>query len=562
MRSQIRMSGSLLSTVEGGKISRAITMLLWVAVVVVVLVGLGAMLLLAPRVLYADPWRFTQSLLTTPWPGNVLASDNGHREILPNLVRYAELCWLHGNQWLQIGVGAGLAITTFLMLGQTVKQGRLPSSIRAAAMLICAISIFWLGNQRALAHGNESVHAYLVTALLVIGVGQLLRGGAVAAISAAICGVAATFSFGSGIAVFVSFAVILVVRRAPMRQWLPVVAGLLFAISVHLGLGETRMQSPLMLAPLVQFDLVMRWLASPFIYIAWPFLEPATAQQLPFAPLRSVAQASAGYYESIFGQVMTARWPHFLLGVSGLVALWVMTWRSWVRGANAANAELMALAMAWFGLAVGGLIALSRLSYFVDFPGQLAAPRYLPWSWMFWSGLMLWLVICAGVRRPVRSAVVTLLMCALLMPSTLWMGYLAKRTQALATLSATAIAAGVIDPDQLQGENVLSEIQAALPSIRTANVSMFAWPEARYLQKQQVHGRPVVIRDVRIVPVRNLLEGAAWRIDFSSDATSGRLLLQCSGRPVGLAVQSAGKWVGWGTGSVDAECVGALRVDG
>ncbi|REN05975.1 hypothetical protein DSI35_15590, partial [Mycobacterium tuberculosis] len=63
------------------------------------------MVWLSPRVLYADPWRFTQKLLEMPWPANVLVSDNGHREILPNLVRHAELEWLHGNQWLQIGTG-------------------------------------------------------------------------------------------------------------------------------------------------------------------------------------------------------------------------------------------------------------------------------------------------------------------------------------------------------------------------------------------------------------------------------------------------------------------------
>ncbi|MDC6690188.1 hypothetical protein OEZ77_27040, partial [Leclercia adecarboxylata] len=126
---------------------------LWLAVAAVVAVGVAAMLWLAPRVLYADPWRFTQKLLEMPWPSNVLVSDNGHREILPNLVRHAELSWLHGNQGLQIGPGLLLALATVWLLARIIKTDALAPPVRAAATLIGALSIFWLGSQRALTHG-------------------------------------------------------------------------------------------------------------------------------------------------------------------------------------------------------------------------------------------------------------------------------------------------------------------------------------------------------------------------------------------------------------------------
>lgn len=51
-------------------VSPALIRALWCAVVGIVAVGVAAMLWLSPRVLYADPWRFTQKLLEMPWPGN------------------------------------------------------------------------------------------------------------------------------------------------------------------------------------------------------------------------------------------------------------------------------------------------------------------------------------------------------------------------------------------------------------------------------------------------------------------------------------------------------------
>ena len=535
---------------------------LWCAALAVVAVGLAAMAWLAPRVLYADPWRFTQKLLEQPWPRNVLASDNGHREILPNLVRYAELTWMHGSQSLQIAAGMLLAAVSLWGLVRIVRRDALLPEVRAAAVLVAALSLFWLGSQRVLTHANESVHAYLITALLVGGVALLLRGDRRGAVLAALCGVAATFSFGSGVAVFVGFAAVLGVRRAPASHWLPLGVAAVLAVGLHLGLGNTGMQSELVLAPLRQFDLVLRWLASPFIYAAWPLLDPSVAQQVPLAPLRAAAGGIATAYQSVFGPVMGARWPLLLIGAAGVVTLLAMSWRSWQRGRAAGAVETVALAMAWFGLAVGVLIALGRMAYFADYPAQLSAPRYVLWSWLFWSGLVLWGVVRSGLSRPRRAAMGALLLAAVLLPSTAWMGMLGLGMQRVANATATAAAAGVIDPAQVPGENVPAELQAALPAVRAQRVSMFAWPETRYLQGERPAGAAsaVAIHAVALSPVDNVLGGQAWRIDFSADSAAPRLVLQCGGRPVGLALPVGARWTGWATGPLDAACLAALQL--
>ncbi|WP_421681089.1 hypothetical protein [Stenotrophomonas bentonitica] len=539
-----------------------LTRLLWLAVAAVVAVGVAAMLWLAPRVLYADPWRFTQKLLEMPWPSNVLVSDNGHREILPNLVRHAELSWLHGNQWLQIGTGVLLALATVWLLARIIKADALAPPVRAAATLIGALSIFWLGSQRALTHGNESVHAYLITAALMAGVAVLLRGDRRGAVLAALCGVAATFSFGSGVAVFVGLAAVLVVRRAPLSHWVPLMLGLLVAVGLHLGMGRTGMPSQMALAPLAQLDVLLRWLASPFIYLAWPALDPAAAQQLPFAPVRNAVHSVASGYQSLFGPVMTSRWPHLLVGAIGLGGVLGMTRCSWQRGRSAGAGESVALAMAWFGLAVGGLVALSRWTYFADYPTQLAAPRYVPWSWLFWCGLLLWATVRVGLRRPRPVVWGALLLALVAVPSTAWMAYLGASMQRVANMTATAAAAGVVDPDQTHGESVPGEVQAALPSLRAHGSAMFAWPETRYLQGKPTAATAsgVPLSAVSVVAVRNLLGGPAWRVEFAARSPAPRLVLQCAGRPVGLAMPLAGRWVGWATGPLDAGCLEALQL--
>lgn len=540
----------------------AVTATLWCAALSVMVVGLAAMAWLAPRVLYADPWRFTQKLLEQPWPRNVLASDNGHREILPNLVRFAELAWLQGNQWLQIVVGMLLAVGSLWGLVRILRHDALSPPVRAAAVVVGTLSLFWLGNQRVLTHANETVHAYLITALLMGGVALLLRGDRLGSVLAAVCGVAATFSFGSGVAVFVGFAAVLAVRRASVSHWLPLLAGAVLAVGVHLGMGNTGMQADLAIAPVRQLDLVLRWLASPFIYAAWPLLDPSIAQQLPVAPLRGAAHGVAGTWQSLFGPVMGARWPHLVMGAIGVATLLAMSWRSWQRGIAASAGESVALAMAWFGLAVGVLIALGRMSYFVDYPAQLSAPRYVLWSWLFWSGLALWSVVRIGPRRPRRVAAAVMLLALALVPSTAWMGKLGLGTQQVAHRTATAVAAGVLDPAQAHGENVLAELQSALPAVRAGHVSMFAWPETRYLegQREGLARTAAAIGSVELTPVKNLLDGQAWRIAFDADSTAPRLVLQCGNHPVGLALREGARWTGWATGPLDAACLGALEL--
>ncbi len=512
------------------------------------LAGVAAMWWLSPRVPYADAWRFLAHFLQAPFPQDILAPDNGHHEVLPNLVRVFELHAFAAGQWLQVAVGIALALATVLAFARGARAIA-DRPARSAALLAVVLGVFWLGNVRALAHGNESVHAYAVTLLLALGVHAVARGrggaeGTLDAALAAACGLAAAFSFGSGIACFAGFAAVLALRRAPWRQWAVLGAGLVLTLALLQadgGAGATPA-----FAPLRQGGLLLRWLSGPFVYAAWPLLDPQVAAQVPVAAARAPAQALARAYSDAFGPALLARWPQSLLGLAGLCWLAALAWRAW-RGR--AVAALPGLALACFAAATGAMIAVVRLGYFDAHPEQLLAPRYVVWSSLFWAGLLL--AAIAQARRPARALLATVAVAVALLPSQLWMAKLGSNMRGVAERTALAAAVGVVDPGLPLGETVPAELAAALPPARAAGVSVFAWPEQRLLGQAPAPGalRLLDARAMRVAPVDNRFGGRGRRVSFLlDDAPAGRLLLlDGDGVARGLAMRDGGRgeWVGW-----------------
>ncbi len=515
--------------------------------------GLAAMFVLSPKVLYADPWRFIAHFLTTPWPWNVLEADNGHRELFPNLVRVLELNWLQANQWLQITVGAALASATGAALAWGIRREPVGAATKAAALLFAVVGIFWLGNERSLAHGNESVHVYLVTLCLALGCWLLSdRSADVSPKRLAIVvllGTVAAFSFGSGIACFAGYVMVLLLRRAPWSSVGAVAAGAVVAAALHLSLGNTGLGNA---GGGPSFQLVpqlLRWLSAPFVYAAWPLLDSNAAAQIPVASARDACLFLARGFEGLFGPAHTAVWPNALLGIGG--AFWLLqsshaTWRR----PQALRMERVALGIAWFALTVGVLVCVSRAGYFVQYPQQLVAPRYLPWSSLFWSGLAMTTVLHWRSSKPVYCVVWALLAAMLLAPSQAWMAMLAYRTQSLAELNAVGAAVGVIGENAELGENVASEIVTALPLLRRSGTAMFAWPETRAMgQSLPADAHAVGMENLQLAPMANRLGSPGYAVAFEleTSACPRLVLVGEAGKVVGMAVRRgrSAYWQGW-----------------
>lgn len=545
---------------------RKLVALLLLATAAFAAAGLAAMFALSPKVLYADPWRFTARFLTTPWPWKVLQADNGHRELFPNLVRMLELEWLQANQWLQIAVGAALACATVAVLARGIRRESASDPARVAALFFVVAGVFWLGNERSLAHGNESVHAYLVTFCLAAGCWLLSDQSADASpkrlTMAVLLGMIATFSFGSGIACFAGYVVVLLLRRAPWRSVGVLAAAAIMAAALHLALGNAGAGSAIDGTSLGQVPQLLRWLSAPFVYAAWPLLDSNAAAQIPVAGARDACLFLARGFEDLFGPVQTAVLPNTLLGIGGVFWLLLSSHATW-RRPQALRMERVALGIAWFALTVGVLVCVSRAGYFVQYPQQVVAPRYVPWSSLFWSGLAMTTVLRWQPSKPTYCAVWALLAAVLLAPSQVWMAMLAYRTQSLAELNAVGAAVGVIGENAELGENIASEIATALPLLRRSGTAMFAWRETRVMGEfLPADAQAVVVKNLRLAPVANRLGPPGYAVAFELEISpcSRLVLAGRAGKVFGMAVRSGRTvhWQGWARQQSSAPSLFAL----
>ena len=484
------------------------------------------------RDLYADQWRMYRQFLSLSFPDNVLFLDNGHRPVIPNLLRVAEIAWLRGNQWLQWAVGLAFAVGTVLLGWRIVLRDRAISSLsQAACVVTLTLAVFWLANSRMLMHPNESVHTYLITMLVAVAgaVGARLANGArgigpeIIAASAG-CFVA-TFSFGPGVALFVALALSLVIGRA---RWVNVVfllAALVGTLAAYFALpGSEGVSGVLQVRPLDNARIAAQWLSSPIMYLLLPFLDAGQSGALPVEFLRRAAAWSSSIYTAIFGDVWKSVGPQAVVGAAGITVLFLHSVACWRRRATTPT-RFAGFVFAWFGLGVAGVVSLSRLAYFDVHAGQVYANRYLPWSCLFWAGLVL---IALGrprveatrareTTRPWVLAAVTFFAVAALASNGSWMQW-SRFTQTLIRHQATAVLTDVYSASLYQGETLPEEVKAGLPRVREARIAMFAHPAAGRLGT-----RPADLPS-EVFPT----EGVATARPLKSDAGAAALEIEAS----------------------------------
>jgi len=507
--------------------------------------GFGVFAMLqAPQVPYADSWRFLVHFLSEPFPRSAFGMDNGHLELFPDLLRIAELHWMAANQRLQIGVGIALAVASWLVALRSLQRYSACSTQFWAGALVLALGLFWLGNFRALMHANETVHAYAVTLSLFLALSLAWRRGLVHAALAAGCAVFASLSFGSGLAVFPALMLVLALRRAAWREWLPLGLALAGVLTLMLGLRDGTAGGLGVPNSLQFLESLLRWLGGPPLYASWPLWDPQIAARIPVGAVRSILEPLGSAYSELAGPVLLARWPHLAWGLLGATTFAWALWRAW-RLQRALS--VFGVATAAFALIVGAMIVLVRIDYFQEHPDQLLAPRYLVWSSLLWAGLALVLV---DTLKPAHAASAALLGCALLLPSQVWMHQLGLNQREVAERIALAAAVGVVEPDLPLGEIEFTDLAAALPLLLEAKTSVFAWPETQCLERMLAPGRLdwVETRGLRVRAVGNRLGAPGRRVEFDAPQVGAArlLLIDADGVARGLAQRERdGRWRGW-----------------
>lgn len=508
-----------------------------------------AVLWLSPRVPYADTWHFDAQLLTHAFPHGVLMVDNGHAQLPSRLLRWLELTLWHGNLWPTILAGLAFLVTA-LLLWVTLPHERSAAHHRGARdsgyrlaftgwVLTGVVGLCWLGSARTLAHGNEAIHSYLVITCLFGAVRLASLPGRRRLGAALLLALLATFTFGTGAAVFAAVLVTVVLRRGDWRGIAATlvaatVAGSLYLLLPH-GASGTRV---LDIQPWLQLQQMARWLASPWLLAGGPLVDASLLSHLPPA-LRLLATPFAQLSTSWFGPARTAVWPELGLGLLGLVWLLWLTWLARFRPLSRPRCELLALATAWFATVCAALVVLARSDYFLQFPSQIYASRYAVWYTLFWCGLLgatLWRLHAWGRSR--TALFVPLALALLLLPSSVWTGMRAAHMSRIAATDALGVRFGIIARHGGHGENWIDVMARARPLLRQARVAMFA-PGAGPLAGTTLDPDTAVtaLHDVRWQPLDNALPGPAAHVQFRFHVgdVSRLLLLDRERRIIGVA---------------------------
>ncbi|WP_440222127.1 hypothetical protein ACQQ2N_13655 [Dokdonella sp. MW10] len=445
-----------------------------------------------------DQYHFYPKYLTVPFPDSVLQNENGHRPVLPAMVRVAELAWFGADQSLQRLLGGLAAFATVAIVAWSTRQASPATGERAPglhvmlACLIGTLGVLWLGSARMLIHGNEVTHVYFITAftaLALVATHAARRSRALAWMTlASLLATAATFSFGAGMAAFAAVLVTAVLLRLPSRAVLLTLACAGIVGYAYLGgmPGDDGVRGSLLFDPLAGLSVGLRWLAAPWMH-AWlgladpPLIDWAQREargSIPGNVLLATAQAGA----SLVGD----RWPEraaLMVGALGAVAGAAMLAHAARRGRNLSRGQVVAAGMAALSVAVGAIICLARMRHFQSVPHDIVAERYLPWSALFWMGLALYLVASLDPSRRARTAgiaVAALVVAALVLPSQAWWAGWSAAVHRNNQLSAVAAQMGIRDaalfPDGPDAS--YDDVTMSLELLEERGASMFS--EAEY----------------------------------------------------------------------------------
>ena len=444
--------------------------------------------------LYADQFRQYRRLIEVGIHGALLQPDNGHRQVFSNLVRWADLSLGSGDQRWGIGAGLITMVTVWgVMLALIWRRSSDPLPLKAAASLLVALALFWFGSGRMQFHGNESLQVYVVVAC------ALLANASIAAhyrsatrwSIALMLGLIAMLSFATGIAVFAAFIALAVVLRRP---WPEILVGVLAAALCILAYtfvlpGGDGVRNTVRIEPVPVAATAATWLGSAPV-VAWlglgnEGLYGASPQRIAEAgPLASALVSSAAAIRGGLGletQVATAL-PLGAVGMILLAAACALTMR---RPDRLSRVGALGLGMSLFAAALGFLVAIGRLAYFKDHPGQVLADRYVLWSALFWCGLGLYLLSLLNSASRKGLATLGLAWVGLVFIWTshqVGSGWARASARAIESRAAQA-QAGVLRPGWPTFADLpdLGAVHSALDFYRARQLAQFRTPRSRSL---------------------------------------------------------------------------------
>ncbi len=351
------------------------------------LYAIRVLFLLRYTTVHHDFWIIYDRFFEIPFPGNVLAPENGHALVLPNLIWLANMLVFRGDETPLFLIALASLVSIAALLVDVVLRDRGRGCAESSLLIVSALAAaFWLAKlQILISAGFTMICAFPIIGLL-LGVRSLtsidvanprrpVRWWAVWAGA-----VMATFSFGTGLAAWPALGLIAWARRVAWR---------------HLGLWCLGM----LICMLLIQGILPLWVP-----------ESDKAFPIVFAPLKNLR-----YWLELIGSPVANTWagiahakdvdPILALG-AGIAGMGLAAWglvRAWKRRRDLSQVEWTGLALVLFSAFAAGLIAIARTSTLPYFPQNHFSSRYLWWTAYFWLGLI-WLLARSGRVTPALRA--------------------------------------------------------------------------------------------------------------------------------------------------------------
>ena len=448
------------------------------------------------------------------WLQSALLKQDVHVKFFPRIICLANLRFFHGDSQMLFSAGVALLFTTVSLLLIAVWRDKGVSlTAKSLGTLVILLGNFWMGRANITANGEfncENSLAMSGAALAFLLVAKTRRSWTT--IASVLCaGFIASFSFGTGLAIWPTLLLLAWCLRLPRRTIAllgisAVAAAVIYEVLPVLPFTWPKPSELSLGNPMGGLTEFCRLVGSPVLYTiaAWRPRNTLTGLDQSF----NIALWSGLAGLTLAGIVVIPRIFRRDLGKIGL--------------------ESTGLSLLIFNLFALTLIGMGRLKSFDLAP---FAPRYLFWSSLFWTGLILLAIERAEyVKRgkwPVLLLPLTI--AGFAWPAHYQAWFWCKSAQITYDKDATAMINGVVDTQRKQMvlhqfKQIFEERFRKAWELRARRLDVFADGLQDWI------GR----READVFGARHRLEGlhGQCRIDGLGECDNGAPAARVSGQAV------------------------------
>jgi hypothetical protein len=412
-------------------------------------------------VTHLDYWGIYEFCLNHTWLESSLHKHSTHSLFFPSFLWLADLRFFHGSQQPLFFAGLVLLfITVALLLILVWRDETVGLTTKAMATLIVIVGNFWMARAQITASGGFNCICSLVMAAAALAFLLLPKMCAssprwLPATLIVVCaGFVASFSFGTGLAIWPTLLFLAWCLRLPKYSVGLLALAALATATVYVLIPPHYWR--FQITPDVAFVWFCRLLGNPISHAAFAWWPDTLFRHL-------IESSGLALYAGMVG-----------LGLAMLAVLPQIVRRNLQRS----SLEFTGLALIAFSLFASALIVTGRAELFYAHAStEVVRPRYVFWTALFWTGLLLVAIQRAESQQWMRWPVwlVALAVPVLVFPAHYKNGLSLRRAMSVVEYAATSLINGVCDDRQVRilgGDP--KQVYRVAEQLRTRRLDMFA----------------------------------------------------------------------------------------